>query len=446
VALVLPFRCYAYRKATRQLGNADSPGGPLYLLPWREFMADLLAWLVVGMLMAAIYLVYFKAPLPTGARVVFACMCFGLFGGMLSFLSTEKRTIARLETIKRKATQPPQRIFSVSRKIVLLFVITLLTMALTVLMMIFADIRYLLTNKDAFGPEMYSGVFKEILFTFVALVVLGLIIIGRYSQNLKRIIAVQVQAMDDIAKGEYHTRVPIVSNDEFGLIAAKTNDMIAGLQEREFCELNFGKYVTPEVSDKILKGEISLEGELGEATILFCDLRGYTAFVERRDPKDVVRFLNDYFTEMYEVIKRHNGIVLQYIGDEIEAVFGTPVYEPNHSQMAVLAALEMRKRLENLNRKREEAGEEGVRHGIGIHTGTVLAGSVGSPERLVYAMVGDAVNLASRIQVLNKKFGTDILISHVTKELLRGNRFELVSLGRTAIRGKSEEIEIFSVL
>lgn len=409
-------------------------------------MADLLAWLVAGMLMAAVYLIYFKAPIPTGARILFACLCFGLFGGMLSLLSTEKRIMAWLKTIKLEATPPPKRIFSVSNKMILFFVITLLTMAITIVMMVSQDITYLLTNKDVLGPEMYSGVFKEILFTFVVLVLLGLIILGRYSQNLKRILAIQVEAMDDITKGEYDTQVPVVSNDEFGIIAAKTNDMVTGLKERDFCELSFGKYVTPEVSDKILKGEIALEGELSEATILFCDLRGYTTFVERKDPKDVVKFLNAYFTEMHDVIRRHNGIVLQYIGDEIEAIFGAPIHEPNHPELAVLAALQMRERLEDLNRKREEVGEEPVRHGIGIHTGVVLAGSVGSPERLVYAMVGDAVNLASRIQDLNKKFGTDILISLATKELLRGDKFELVSLGQTAIRGKSEETEIFSVL
>ena len=410
-------------------------------------MADLLAWLVAGMLMAAVYLIYFKAPIPTGARILFACLCFGLFGGMLSLLSTEKRIIAWLKTIKLEATPPPpKRIFSVSNKMILLFVITLLTMAITIVMMLSKDITFLLTNKDVLGPEMYSGVFKETLFTFVVLVLLGLVILGRYSQNLKRILAIQVEAMDDIAKGEYHTQVPVVSNDEFGIIAAKTNDMATGLKERDFCELSFGKYVTPEVSDKILKGEISLEGELSEATILFCDLRGYTSFVERKDPEEVVRFLNAYFTEMHDVIRRHNGIVLQYIGDVIEAVFGAPVHEPNHPQMAVLAALEMRKRLEALNTKREEVGEDPVRHGIGIHTGVVLAGSVGSPERLVYAMVGDAVNLASRIQDLTKKFATDILISLATKELLRDDKFQLISLGQTAIRGKSEEIEIFSVL
>ncbi|MFO7600372.1 MAG: adenylate/guanylate cyclase domain-containing protein [Candidatus Desulfacyla sp.] len=202
----------------------------------------------------------------------------------------------------------------------------------------------------------------------------------------------------------------------------------------------------PEVSQKVLKGEISLEGELKDVTILFCDLRGYTTFAEGRDPKEVVGFLNEYFTQMEQAIRAHQGIVLQYIGDEIEAVFGAPLDVPRHGGKAVFAALEMRARLEALNKKREAEGRGYVAHGIGIHTGRVFAGSVGSQDRLSYAMVGDPVNTASRIQSLNKTFGTDILISGVTKELLPANRFHLASRGRTSLRGRSEAIEVYAVL
>jgi adenylate cyclase len=167
--------------------------------------------------------------------------------------------------------------------------------------------------------------------------------------------------------------------------------------------------------------------------------------VERREPKEVVRFLNDYFSEMEQAIRGQNGIVLQYIGDEIEAVFGAPIEEPDHPLKAAAAALDMRNRLRELNRRRVSAGESPVEHGIGIHTGVVLAGNVGSPDRLVYAMVGDTVNAASRIQSLNKQFGTDILLSQATKERLKPGSFQLVSLGQTSIRGKSTELEIYKI-
>jgi adenylate cyclase len=262
---------------------------------------------------------------------------------------------------------------------------------------------------------------------------------------MKLVLTHQLSAMERVAGGDYGEQVPVMSNDEFGVIASKTNEMIKGLQERDACRSSFATYMTPEVSEKILKGEISKEGEMCRVSILFCDLRGYTPFVEKRDPTEVVEFLNAYFTEMERSIRENNGIVLQYIGDEIEAVFGYPLPEPDHARKAVTAALDMRRRLERLNEDRTARGKEPVRHGIGIHSGEVLAGSVGSPDRLVYAMVGDTVNVASRIQNLNKQFGTDILISDRIRSLLPPGEFRIESLGLTPIRGKSEAVEIFSV-
>jgi adenylate cyclase len=118
---------------------------------------------------------------------------------------------------------------------------------------------------------------------------------------------------------------------------------------------------------------------------------------------------------MSEAIKNHHGLVLQFIGDEIEAVFGAPIPLKGHQEHAAEAALEMRKRLSALNHKLSNQGYGKLKHGIGVHTGEVLAANIGSPDRLSYAMVGDTVNVASRIQELNKKFGTDILISETTK-------------------------------
>lgn len=417
-----------------------------FALPWREFAADFMAWAGLGCLLALIYLFYFRAPGLTGVKVVMGCLCFGVFGGMRSYLAAERYILEQpIDTVRAEAGSPG-RMLSVGTKMLAFTVTVLLFMALAVLLMVFMDISYLIAHKDVLGPDVFMDVFEEIVFAFLVLLGLSFSILIRYSSNLKRVLTHQLDAMDRIGRGDYRTPTPVLSSDEFGLIAAKTNEMMRGIQERDICRMSFAKYMTPEVSEKILKGEISPEGELGRVTILFCDLRGYTPFVEKRDPKDVVRFLNTYFGEMERCIRAHNGIVLQYIGDEIEAVFGHPIREPDHALAAVEAALEMRERLGRLNREREALGEESVRHGIGIHTGEVLAGSVGSPDRLVYAMVGDTVNAASRIQNLNKQFGTDILISDTTKALLPPGRIATQSLGTTSIRGKSESIEIHEVL
>lgn len=447
IVLLLPLRAYLFKKHIRKIHDFGSAqNAALYSLPWTEFITDLLVWLFTGLSIGFIFIVYFHSPIFTGLKLFLGCIAFGLFGGMLWFLSMEKRIIEFLKTMKVHIPFSPKRVFSVSSKMLFFTITVLLFMIIAILLMALMDINYLLAHKDSLSTEFFFGFFKEILFAFGVLLLLSLFILGRYSQNLRAILSIQLGVMEDISQGNYHNRVPAVTNDEFGLIAAKTNEMIKGLEEKDFCQISFGRFVTPEVSDKILKGELPLEGELRDVTILFCDLRGYTTFVEGREPREVVNFLNEYFSEMEQAVRQYEGIVLQFIGDEIEAVFGAPVDLPNHPEMAVMASLEMRKRLEDLNRKRGSLGKNAVGHGIGIHTGKVLAGSVGSPDRLVYAMVGDTVNTASRIQDLNKTFGTDILISQKTKDLLGGKSLNFASLGKTALKGKSEAIEIFKIL
>jgi class 3 adenylate cyclase len=137
--------------------------------------------------------------------------------------------------------------------------------------------------------------------------------------------------------------------------------------------------------------------------------------------------------------------VLQFIGDEIEAVFGAPVPAADHAQRAVRAALDMRAGLEKFNASRAAAGKPPLRHGIGVHTGTVLAGSIGGADRLSYALVGDAVNLASRIQDLTKEAGADILISATTRAAL-ATAVAVTALSAARVKGRSAEVEVFAVV
>jgi len=445
--VALPFRIYWLKTNVDRLrwyGSAQSIA--LYSLPWREFAGELVLWGFLGLGISAFYILHLGAPLLTGAKIMLGCISFGLLGGMLCFLWMEGRIIAFLGNTTFEIPVRPKKIFSVSGKILFFMVIVLGFMVTAILLMVFMDVSYLLEQGSSADTEVYLGVFKEIAFAFGVLLFLSFLILGKYSRNLRAALSLQLEVMKKISLGHYESPAPVVTNDEFGLIAAKTNEMMAGLKERDLCRLSFGRYLTPEVSQKILKGEISLEGDLIDVTILFCDLRGYTSFVEGRDPKEVVGFLNEYFTQMEQAISAQQGIVLQYIGDEIEAVFGAPLELPRHPEKAVLAALGMRARLEALNRRREAAGQGHVAHGIGIHTGRVFAGSVGSRDRLSYAMVGDPVNTASRIQTLNKTFGTDILISGPTKDLLPADRFRLAGRGKASLRGKSEAIEVYAVL
>jgi adenylate cyclase len=295
----------------------------------------------------------------------------------------------------------------------------------------------------ATAPRIVENMLAFIVFVVaagtLAAVGISLYVAGSVAGPLGRLQA----AMRAVEQGDLDTRCPVVSNDEIGAVAEGFNHMVGGLREREFLKETFGKYVSREIRDEILAGRVSLEGQAQEVTILFADLRDFTPWVEATGPREVVRDLNAYFAEMDQAIRAYRGLVLQFIGDEIEAAFGAPVAYPAHAEMAVRAALEMRRRLQAWNAERVQAGKTPLRHGIGIHTGSVLAGNIGSAERHSYALVGDPVNLASRIQSLNKELGSDILVSGDTRRRLLNGQFDLVRLPAVRVKGKSVEVEVY---
>ncbi|MGH7354784.1 MAG: adenylate/guanylate cyclase domain-containing protein [Candidatus Rokuibacteriota bacterium] len=298
-------------------------------------------------------------------------------------------------------------------------------------------------------PVAAASIVQNLIMAVVFLVAVGVATAMGLAVFVSNSVAVPLgdvqRAMARVERGSLDARCPVVSNDEIGAVAEGFNRMVHGLRERETIRETFGKYVSPEVRDEILAGGAALEGAVREVTILFADLRDFTPWVEATPPAEVVRDLNAYFTEMDAAIRAQKGLVLQFIGDEIEAVFGAPLPDPRHAESAVHAAVEMRRRLAAWNTGRRAAGKTELRHGIGIHTGTVLAGNIGSAERLSYALVGDPVNLASRIQALNKDFGTDILVSGDTRSLLDGGVFDFTPLPAAQVKGKSVEVEVYAL-
>ena len=303
----------------------------------------------------------------------------------------------------------------------------------------------LLDADPATARGIVSGLRTTVLF-FVAVGVVVAVGLALFAANSVATPLKDVEtAMAQVERGDLDGHCPVVSTDEIGAVAEGFNRMLHGLREREMVKETFGKYVTPEIRDEILAGRISGEGELKEVTVLFADIRDFTPWVEATAPRDVVRDLNEYFTEMAEAIRAQRGLVLQFIGDEIEAVFGAPIASRDHAAMAVRAALDMRARLRAWNARREAAGKLALRHGIGIHTGTVLAGNIGGAERLSYALVGDPVNLASRIQGLTKDFKVDILISEATRKSI-DPAVPVEELPAVRVKGRAEEVNVYKVV
>lgn len=216
-------------------------------------------------------------------------------------------------------------------------------------------------------------------------------------------------------------------------------------RERDSIRRMFGKYVSNEICDEILSGKIPLDGEVKEVTVLISDLRDYTPLVESTPPKDLVKITNMYLEAMAKIIEQNRGVILRFVGDSIQAVFGAPLPLKDHPALAVKTALDMRTELISVNDRLEKSGFKKLRHGIGIHTGNVTVANIGSPERLSYSLSGITVNVASRLENLNKKFNTDILISKTTMSFIKDD-LHVKSLGPVVLRGLSEPLEVLKVL
>jgi adenylate cyclase len=300
----------------------------------------------------------------------------------------------------------------------------------------------------AAGPlaadAIVANMLVSVVFLAVASIVVSVVLALFVSRSVAEPLATLESVMREVERGRLDARAPVVCNDEIGRLTEGFNRMVRGLGEREFLRETFGKYVSEEIRDEILAGRIALHGEPREVTILFADIRDFTPWVEATDPREVVRDLNAYFTEMETAIRAHGGLVVQYIGDEIEAVFGAPVARPGHAGQAVRAAIEMRARLHAWNATRVGSGRAPLRNGIGIHTGTVLAGNIGSADRLSYALVGDSVNLASRLQGLTKELHADVLVSGTTRARIDGDP-PLRPLPAVRVKGRVAEVEVYAL-
>ncbi len=208
---------------------------------------------------------------------------------------------------------------------------------------------------------------------------------------------------------------------------------------------NFQRYLSPTIVDDIVQGgrDLTLGGEEVECSILFSDICGFTAMTEKEKPETIVRLLNEYFSVMTEIMFRNNGTLDKFIGDSIMAIFGAPIPSPEAHLNAVVAAIEMQQSLVRLRAKWEAEGLPIFRQRVGINTGWVVAGNIGSPDRMDYTVIGDVVNLASRMESNAKPMTT--MISHYTYEKVKGN-VKARPLESIQVKGKTEVIRPYEIL
>ena len=288
---------------------------------------------------------------------------------------------------------------------------------------------------------------RIILFS-LAVFFAAIILIRLFSNGITRPVKELVVASNKIEHGEFELDIEPRTRDEIGLLTTSFIQMGKGLSEREKLMVSFSKFTNKTIAQKAASGELTLGGENRNATIFFSDIRSFTAMSEKMQPNEVVEFLNAYMTRMVECVNQTNGVVDKYIGDAIMAVWGAPETSGSaegDALNAVTAALMMRDSLSKFNRERAGRGLPPVKIGCGINSGPVVAGQIGSEERMEYTVIGDAVNLASRTEALNKPFATDVLITENTWKLIK-DKIVVAEMPGVHVKGKTDAIKMFAVI
>lgn len=221
----------------------------------------------------------------------------------------------------------------------------------------------------------------------------------------------------------------------------RTRRMFVNLRKRD----NLTRFLPRPVAERIMaQGDVPLRPVQREVTVLFTDIRDFTTLSENMAPAALLAFLDDYLGHMSQIVKGHDGVVNKFLGDGMLAFWGVPDEDPHHAEQAMAAALHMRAKLRDINAARAEQGLAPIRVGIGIHTGVVAAGMLGGADQHEYTIIGDAVNVASRVEGLTRRLDTDILVTESTWNLVQGS-FQGHRLAEEPVKGRSEPVVVYAL-
>jgi len=321
-------------------------------------------------------------------------------------------------------------------------------------------------SGDITGPEVHANVVDALLssrsierappWLTLTLVIAAVVIVGVAGSFLNAwltgavaLVAATLFGWQSIALFARGTWIP-VTIPLLALVFAFVGDLawkyfVEGREKRQVKKL-FSRYVSKDVYDQLVANPslAALGGARRHMTVLFSDIRGFTTMSEKGTPEDVVAQLNQLFTRMVAVVFSNRGTVDKFVGDMVMALYGAPLDDEDHAEHAVQTALAMIKTLQEMNQEWARDGKPQLDIGIGINTGDMIAGNVGSETIMSYTVIGDAVNLGARLESLNKEYGTRIIISEATRERLKG-RYDIHPLGDVIVKGKSKPVAIFEV-
>lgn len=393
-------------------------------------------------------------------KLVFAVssLVFGTFASYLNLELTQlyiKRFIARPFFLKNNP-HGIKRGISISltmKHAMMMFSLAMFPLLLCLYVPVFFNSDIIAGFRGSASPEILFFQHHHILIPCLIIAVIAGIMfifqltsIALFRLNVQKPINALVGRMKSVAAGDFGCKTSVLYSDEIGKLKGHFNMMLDGLIEREKIKDTFGKYVSIEIAEKILKtGKVNLAGEEIRATVLFSDIRNFTPLSEKLTPSELIRFLNVYFSHITKPIMENRGVINKFMGDAVMAIFSPVFGVKDHSTAGLRAAIGMKSALRDFNSLKAHPS---VGFGVGLHTGDLIAGNVGTENRLEYTVLGDTVNVAARIESQTKSVKTEILISSIVMQEINSSDFpgvRFIECAPVLMKGKSHPMSLFRV-
>lgn len=374
------------------------------------------------------------APLPLPMLGVRLLVWTVFFPTLVYFLVKNHAAEVRVALLEDWGVHLSPRAGTLRKRLIIAFAIAVLLPSVTIMVDAF--------TMHETGAWLGVPPYSILIFDFLTAIAIMTAFITFTARSLHRPIRSLTRTMADLRGGNLDAFAAVQTDDEIGELAANYNEMLRGLRDRETVREAFGKFVNPRIAELILKRPETLQGDVRTATILFTDIERFTTITESLSPQATIDLLNAYFSVVMEPVSRFGGVITNFTGDSLLAAFNVPEEDPDHAANAVRAALEIERLL-----KGRTFGSQGavLRTRIGINTGPVVAGAVGASDRLGYTILGDAVNVAARLEQLNKNYGSLILVSEETARSA-GKAFRFEPIGEVMVKGREQPIRAFKVL
>jgi class 3 adenylate cyclase len=402
-------------------------GAPLAFVRWGRAVPFLVSVVPI----AAFLTLELDVPFwPSFFILAAGCSVVVLYGVFLRFFGLELVLRPVLQEVAGDLPDGPgMASVTVALKWKLLFALPAINIVSGVIVVGFAS------PADAGLDQLGLGVLVTIAVAFTISLELSLLLLRSILQPIQQL----QEGTARVAQGDFSVRVPVLGTDETGRLAGSFNQMVSGLAERERLQEAFGAFVDPGVARRVLDEGTSLEGQEVEVTILFLDIRDFTGFSEREGPREAVARLNELYELIVPVLVRHGGNANKFVGDGLLGVFGAPERLADHADRAVAAAIDIAACV------RSHYGER-LRIGIGLNSGSVVAGTIGGGGRVEFTVIGDVVNTAARVEEATRLTGDDVLLTEATRALLCEDHGGFAPRGEVELRGKQARVALFAPL